>query len=54
LLGTTLKDRRRPVDDAGADRKWPAIGHLLVCDYMDGAVRGYAQFDLAKLAEVPS
>ncbi|MEI2725022.1 MAG: Hsp33 family molecular chaperone HslO [Verrucomicrobiota bacterium] len=27
---------------------------LLVCDYVDGAVRGYAQFDLARLVEVPS
>lgn len=52
LLGTTLKDREGQLTIQAQTENGPIS--LLVCDYIDGAVRGYAQFDLVKLAEVPA
>ncbi|MBK9002962.1 MAG: Hsp33 family molecular chaperone HslO [Sphingomonadales bacterium] len=52
LLGTTLKEREGQLTIQAQTENGPVS--LLVCDYIDGAVRGYAQFDLAKLAEVPA
>ncbi|MGC1468401.1 MAG: Hsp33 family molecular chaperone HslO [Sphingorhabdus sp.] len=52
LLGTTLKEREGQLTIQAQTENGPLS--LLVTDYIDGAVRGYAQFDLAKLAEVPS
>lgn len=51
LLGTTLKEREGQLTIQAQTENGPLS--LLVTDYIDGAVRGYAQFDLAKLAEVP-
>lgn len=51
LLGTTLKDREGQLTIQAQTENGPIS--LLVCDYIDGAVRGYVQFDLARLAEVP-
>ena len=52
LLGTTLKEREGQLTIQAQTENGPIS--LLVCDYIDGAVRGYAQFDLVKLAEVPA
>lgn len=52
LLGTTLKDREGQLTIQAQTQNGPIS--LLVCDYIDGAVRGYVQFDLARLAEVPA
>jgi molecular chaperone Hsp33 len=52
LLGSTLKEREGQLTLQAQTEQGPVS--LLVCDYVDGAVRGYAQFDLARLAEVPS
>lgn len=52
LLGTTLKDREGQLTIQAQTQSGPIS--LLVCDYIDGAVRGYVQFDLARLAEVPA
>jgi molecular chaperone Hsp33 len=52
LLGTTLKDRDGQLTIQAQTQNGPIS--LLVCDYIDGAVRGYVQFDLARLAEVPA
>lgn len=52
LLGTTLKEREGQLTIQAQTENGPIS--LLVCDYIDGAVRGYAQFDLAKLAEAPA
>jgi molecular chaperone Hsp33 len=51
LLGSTLKEREGQLTIQAQTENGPIS--LLVCDYVDGAVRGYAQFDLAKLAELP-
>lgn len=51
LLGATLKNAGGQLTlQAQTDNG--AIA-MLVCDYKDGDLRGYAQFDLAKLAELP-
>jgi molecular chaperone Hsp33 len=52
LLGTTLKEREGQLTIQAQTENGPIS--LLVCDYIDGAVRGYAQFDMARLAEVPA
>jgi molecular chaperone Hsp33 len=52
LLGSTLKEREGQLTIQAQTENGPIS--LLVCDYVDGAVRGYAQFDLAKLAEAPA
>ncbi|MDP1025686.1 Hsp33 family molecular chaperone HslO [Sphingomonas sp. KR1UV-12] len=51
LMGSTLKDEAGQLTmqtrtDAG-------VVQLLVCDYRGGEVRGYVQYDAAKLAEAP-
>lgn len=51
LLGSTLKDEDGQLT-LQAQTENGAIS-LLVCDYRQGAVRGYAQFDAARLAELP-
>ncbi|MGL5838293.1 MAG: Hsp33 family molecular chaperone HslO [Sphingorhabdus sp.] len=51
LLGSTLKDTDGQLT-LQAQTESGAIS-MLVCDYRDGALRGYAQFDMAKLAELP-
>jgi molecular chaperone Hsp33 len=51
LLGATLKNAEGQLT-LQAQTENGAIS-MLVCDYKDGALRGYAQFDLAKLAELP-
>jgi molecular chaperone Hsp33 len=51
LLGSTLKEREGQLTIQAQTENGPIS--LLVCDYIDGAVRGYAQFDLAKLAAAP-
>lgn len=52
LLGTTLKDREGQLTIQAQTENGPIS--LLVCDYIDGAVRGYVQFDMARLAAVPA
>ena len=52
LLGSTLKEREGQLTLQAQTENGPIS--LLVCDYIDGAVRGYAQFDLARLAEAPT
>lgn len=51
LLGATLKDAEGQLT-LQAQTENGAIS-MLVCDYQDGALRGYAQFDFARLAELP-
>lgn len=51
LLGATLKDAGGQLT-LQAQTENGAIS-MLVCDYMDGRLRGYAQFDTARLAELP-
>jgi molecular chaperone Hsp33 len=51
LLGSTLKDEDGQLT-LQAQTENGAIS-LLVCDYRQGALRGYAQFDAARLAELP-
>jgi molecular chaperone Hsp33 len=51
LLGATLKDAEGQLTlQAQTDNG--AIA-MLVCDYRDGQLRGYAQFDPVRLAELP-
>jgi molecular chaperone Hsp33 len=52
LLGSTLKEREGQLTIQAQTENGPIS--LLVCDYIDGAVRGYAQFDLTKLVEAPA
>lgn len=52
LLGATLKDAEGQLT-LQAQTENGAIS-MLVCDYKDGAVRGYAQFDAIRLAELPT
>jgi molecular chaperone Hsp33 len=52
LLGSTLKERDAQLTIQAQTENGPVS--LLVCDYADGAVRGYTQFDIARLAELPS
>ncbi len=51
LLGATLKNAEGQLT-LQAQTENGAIS-MLVCDYRDGALRGYAQFDLARLDELP-
>jgi molecular chaperone Hsp33 len=51
LLGATLKDAEGQLT-LQAQTENGAIS-MLVCDYKDGAIRGYAQFDAIRLAELP-
>ena len=51
LLGATLKNSQGQLT-MQAQTENGAIS-MLVCDYKDGAVRGYAQFDAVRLAELP-
>jgi molecular chaperone Hsp33 len=51
LLGATLKNAEGQLT-LQAQTENGAIS-MLVCDYKDGDLRGYAQFDSAKLAELP-
>jgi molecular chaperone Hsp33 len=51
LLGATLKNSEGQLT-LQAQTENGAIS-MLVCDYKDGALRGYAQFDAARLAELP-
>lgn len=46
LLGTTLKEREGQLTIQAQTENGPLS--LLVTDYIDGAVRGYAQFDLGE------
>lgn len=52
LLGTTLKD----IDGQLTIKAQTENGviELLVCDYMNGALRGYVKFDEDRLAEQPA
>ena len=52
LLGASLKDAGGQLT-MQAQTESGAIG-LLACDYKDGAVRGYVQFDVEKLAALPA
>ncbi len=51
LLGATLKNAEGQLT-LQAQTENGAIS-MLVCDYKDGDLRGYAQFDALKLAELP-
>ncbi len=51
LLGATLKNAEGQLT-LQAQTENGAIA-MLVCDYKDGALRGYAQFDPVRLAELP-
>ncbi len=51
LLGSSLKDAGGQLT-LQAQTDEGAIG-LLVCDYKDGALRGYAQFDADRIASLP-
>ena len=51
LLGATLKNAEGQLT-LQAQTENGAIS-MLVCDYNNGALRGYAQFDAARLAELP-
>ena len=50
LLGSLLKDASGQLTLQAQTRG--GIVSLLVCDYKDGALRGYVQFDAERLAEV--
>ncbi len=52
LLGASLKSAGGQLT-MQAQTESGAIG-LLACDYKDGAVRGYVQFDVEKLASLPA
>jgi molecular chaperone Hsp33 len=52
LLGASLKSAGGQLTMQAQTEKG-AIG-LLACDYKDGAVRGYVQFDVEKLATLPT
>ncbi len=51
LLGATLKNAEGQLT-LQAQTENGAIS-MLVCDYKEGKLRGYAQFDMARLAELP-
>ncbi|WNO54762.1 Hsp33 family molecular chaperone HslO [Stakelama saccharophila] len=51
LLGTTLKDVDGQLTMQAQTQN--GIVDLMVCDYKGGELRGYVQFDEAKLAEAP-
>jgi molecular chaperone Hsp33 len=48
LLGAMLKDRGGQLTVQAQTQQ--GVANLLVCDYQDGALRGYVQFDPEKLA----
>lgn len=51
LLGSTLKDASGQLTlQAQTDG---GIVSLMVCDYLDGALRGYVQYDAERLADAP-
>ncbi|NNM75860.1 Hsp33 family molecular chaperone HslO [Sphingomonas sp. ID1715] len=52
LLGATLKDESGQMTLQAQTESGPI--DLLVCDYKDGQVRGYVQFDADRIAMVPS
>jgi molecular chaperone Hsp33 len=51
LLGATLKNAEGQLTLQAQTENGPIS--MLVCDYKEGKLRGYAQFDLARLAELP-
>lgn len=51
LLGSTLKDAAGQLT-LQAQTEGGIVG-LMVCDYLNGALRGYVQFDADRLAEAP-
>jgi molecular chaperone Hsp33 len=53
LLGSLLKDEKDAQLTLQAQTESGVIS-LLVCDYKDGGLRGYVQFDRQKLAEQPT
>jgi molecular chaperone Hsp33 len=52
LLGATLKDETGQMTLQAQTEGGPI--DLLVCDYKDGQLRGYVQFDADKLAAIPA
>lgn len=52
LLGATLKDATGQMTLQAQTEN--GIVDLLVCDYHDGALRGYVKFDADRLAEMPA
>lgn len=52
LLGALLKDPAGQMTLQAQTEGGPV--QLLVCDYRDGALRGYAKFDAERLAEMPA
>src|SRR3546814_8176845 len=52
LIGSTLKDAGGQLTMQAQSDGGPV--QLLVCDYRGGEVRGYAQFDAERLAEMPA
>jgi len=52
LIGSTLKDSSGQL--TMQTRTDNGVIQLLVCDYRGGEVRGYIEYDAAKLAEVPA
>jgi len=52
LIGSTLKDSSGQL--TMQTRTDNGVVQLLVCDYRGGEVRGYIEYDAAKLAEVPA
>jgi molecular chaperone Hsp33 len=51
LFGATLKNTEGQLTLQAQTENGPIS--MLVCDYKDGALRGYAQFDPVRLAELP-
>lgn len=52
LLGATLKDETGQMTLQAQTEGGPIA--LMVCDYKDGQLRGYVQFDAEKLAMIPA
>ena len=52
LLGATLKDESGQMTLQAQTENGPV--DLLVCDYKDGQLRGYVQFDAERIATVPA
>ena len=51
LVGSTLKDSQGQLT---LQTQGSGVVSLLVCDYRGGEIRGYVQFDAARLAELPA
>lgn len=51
LVGSTLKDAAGQLTLQAQNKG--GVVELLVCDYLDGAVRGYVKYDADRLAELP-